>query len=124
MKKFLYGLIAIVTIALLVFLINADGGASGWQILMNQTGNEWFWMIFGSLGIAASTYVFIRVYQKEQNVSQTRLLAFAAGLILFAGIAFGKIATDKANGGVTSGNGRPGGAAQVDSTRVPAEDLK
>lgn len=110
-------------ISVLVFTINKDGGASGWAILMNQTGGEWVRMIFCSLMVGVVAYAMLRYYNKNQDMPGNTVKAFVAAIMIFMGIAFGKACTDKTNGGVTGGNGRPGGAAQVDSTRIPAEDL-
>ncbi len=96
---------------------------SGFEILMNQTANEWFWMIFGSVFCGGLVYAFYKYYQKQQDVPGNMVRSFAAAFMIFAGIAFGKACTDKANEGVTSGNGRPGGPAPVEDNRVPAEDL-
>lgn len=122
----LYAVIAaavILVIGLIEFLGKQDGQVSGLQILLNQTGGEWLRMIFGTLGIAGVVYLYNRYYLKKQDATKNSWIAFSIALMLFAAIAFAKGCDDKANDGVTSGNGRPSGAAQVDSSRVAAEDL-
>jgi len=128
MKKIFSGMNAVIilvslfiVIATIVYLSNSDGGSSGWQIVMNQTGNEWFWMIFASIVSGVVVWAYTKFYKKTQDTKS--IVPFAVAFALFFSIAFGKGCTDKANGGVTSGKGRPGGAAKVDSSRVPAEDL-
>lgn len=118
-----------VAVAITVFLIVAaidffftkTGGVNGWQIVFNQTANEWFWMIFFSALAGGVVWGYTKFYNKKQDTKGYRPFAWA--FIIFVSIAFGKGCTDKANGGVTSGNGRPGGPAPTEDNRVPAEDL-
>ena len=111
----------IILIAIPVFLGRGGTVISGWKTLMNQTGSEWLRMIIFSLCAVAVIYVWIRYYKKKQDGTGYR--AFLWGAVIFIAIAFGKACTDKANEGVTSGNGRPGGIPAADDTRIPAEDL-
>lgn len=115
------GITVIIIIALIAFLGKGGTAVSGWQIITNQTFGEWFWMLFASAVAGAVVWAYIKFYKRTQDAKG--MVPFVIALMLFIAIAFGKGCTDKANEGVTSGNGRPGGAAQVDSTRVPAEDL-
>jgi hypothetical protein len=113
--------LAFVVISVIAFLGRGGTTVSGWEILFNQTAGEWFRMLFFSAAAGIVVWAYIQFYKKTQDTKG--LVPFAVAFFIFLAIAFGKIATDKANEGVTSGNGRPGGPAQVEDNRVPAEDL-
>lgn len=115
------GCAVFIIVALVTFLGKGGTTVSGWQIIANQTFGEWFWMLFASAIAGVVVWAYIKFYKKTQD--SKGIVPFAIAFMLFISIAFGKACTDKANEGVTSGKGRPGGAAQVDSTRIPAEDL-
>lgn len=115
------GITVVLIIAMVAFLGKGGTEVSGWEILMNQTFNEWFWMVLASVIAGLIVYAYIRYYRKTQDTKG--ITAFAAGFMIFVAIAFGKGCTDKANEGVTSGKGRPGKTKPADENRIPAEDL-
>jgi len=115
------GIFVIIVISIIAFLSKGGTTVSGWEILTNQTFGEWFWMIFASAVAGGVVWAYIKFYKKTQD--SKGIVPFAIAFMLFVAIAFGKACTDKANEGVTSGKGRPGGEAPIDSTRIPAEDL-
>lgn len=114
-------LAVILIIAMIAFLGRGGTVVSGWEILKNQTTGEWLRMIGFSVIAGVVVWAYIRFYKKTQDGKG--IFPFAIAFMVFVAIAFGKGCTDKANEGVTSGKGRPGGPAPVDTTRVPAEDL-
>jgi amino acid transporter len=113
--------VVFIVIAIIAFLGRGGSTVSGWQILFNQTAGEWLRMFFFSGVAGIVVWAYIQFYKKTQD--SKGFVPFAVAFFIFLAIAFGKVATDKANDGVTSGNGRPGGPAQVEDNRVPAEDL-
>jgi amino acid permease len=119
----LIGVAVMLVIGLIEFLTNSDGGATGFEILANQTGSEWTRLIFGTLAIGVVVFLYRKFYEKKQDTRQESLISLAVAIMLFAGIAFGKGCTDKANGGVTSGNGRPNKEVKSYEDRQAAEDM-
>ena len=99
------GLAVIIIVAIIAFLGKGGTEVSGWQIITNQTFGEWFWMLFASAIAGVIVWAYIKYYKKTQDAKG--MVPFIVAFMLFVAIAFGKGCTDKANEGVTSGNGRP-----------------
>lgn len=119
------GMIALVAGILLVsgytfFFDSDEGGVTGWETIKQEGPNFWFGVLFGSVGAAVVIHYLVKKLTKSGGVGvgYGSLIAVA----VFLSVAFGKGCTDKANNAVTTEKGRPN-PVQVDSSRVPAEDL-
>lgn len=126
-NKVMFGVILVVAamaiFAILTFLFTKDdheGAITGVQALKQQTTEFWIWAIALTIGAGVLTHFVVKKVKANAGygVSYNVLIP----IIVFIAIAWGKGCTDKANDGVTAGKGRPV-PVQVDSLRVPAEDL-
>lgn len=122
MTAVILGVLLILGISANEFLFTKDcpDCITGWQTLGNQGGGFWLGAILGSAAAAVLTYFLVKKVSKEGGVGVS--YSWIIAIVAFISIAFGKACTDKANDGVTSKGGREI-PVQVDSTRVPAEDL-
>ncbi len=115
----------ILFIGVLIFLFTKDNAANpnsitGWEVLGQQSFSFWLWAAFFSL-LAGGVVAFLSKYFRADGDSKSFGVAWIV-IGAFLAIAWGKGCTDKANDGVTAPQGRPD-AVQIDTTRVPAEDL-
>jgi hypothetical protein len=104
-QKLIAAVALILLISVLVFLFNADGGYSGWQILKQEGAGFWIVAIISVVIIYFLANAMVKRYEKTQEGGSTT--AYLIAIAVFLAIAFGKGCTDKANGGVTTSQGRP-----------------
>jgi hypothetical protein len=101
MKIVFLAIAAFLVIGLTIFLFNRDGGASGAEVLGKEGGGFWFTAIlFAAIGSGAVYLAF-----NKFKTTQAKIISLIVAAICLA-IAFGKGCTDKANGGVTTSEGR------------------
>ena len=114
--------IVILGISLYEFLFTRDCKEciSGCETLKQQTGGFWIGAVLSSLGIAGIVHFLVKKLRASGGIGVGYGSLVAIAVLL--SVAWGKGCTDKANDGVTSGKGR-NNPVQVDSSRVPAEDL-
>lgn len=97
--------ITFVIIAICTFLINKDGGVSGWYVITHNGFGYIALMIFFSAVAAAAIVFGIKRYNKTQEGKS--IIPYIVVAFIFLAIAFGKACTDKANNNVTGPGGAP-----------------
>ncbi len=96
-------ILAIIIVALCIFLFTADNGYTGVDALKDQSVAFWVWVVIGIVVAGGSVYAIIASENKGWGtVGLTLALVIVAVMFLFN--PFGRACTDKANGGVTAPN--------------------
>lgn len=98
------GLSIMIIAAFIHFLVNADGGLSGWQILKREGAAFWIGILLAGVVAGGLTKFAMLRYRKTQEGMS--VIPIIVAIFIVIAIAFGKGCTDKANGGVTTEKGR------------------